>query len=294
MVSTLPLEIHRKIKLLELNTRRLVNDIFSGEYKSSFKGQGMTFSEFREYVPGDDVRNISWTLTAKVGKAHVKIFEEEREQTLMLAVDISGSSNYGTGEYLKGEVMVHLAALLAFSAIKNNDKVGLLLFTNQVELFVPPKKGRGQVHRILRDLYYFKPKSRGTCLSIPLDYLSGVLKKNTTVFVMSDFMDKNCHRSFRLLARKHEVIGVVVEDSSEYKIPDMGVVDLHDGETGELLTVDTSSSSFRKSFEDLSKKRRLQRDRELKKSLVDCINILDGEDFVDPLIAYFKKRRARG
>lgn len=293
MVKALPSELQKKIKLLDLKTRRLVNDVFTGEYKSAFKGQGMTFSEFREYIPGDDVRNISWMLTAKTGKPYIKIFEEEREQTLVLAVDVSGSGDYGTGEYFKGEVMVHLAALLAFSATKNNDKVGLLLFSDQVELFVPPQKGKTHVYRLLRDLYYFKPKSRRTHIAAALDYLVGVLKKSTTIFIMSDFMDKNYDRSMRLLARRHEVAALVIEDQSEKELPSVGIVDFHDAETGELITVDTSSSSFCKSFKKYTQTMNQRRDKELLKSQVECVSILNNKDFVDPLVKYLKKRQKR-
>ncbi len=288
---TLPKEVLKKVKLLEISTRKLVNNIFSGEYHTLFKGQGMTFSDFREYVPGDDVRTISWSLTAKAGKPYIKTFEEERELTMILAVDVSGSTIFGTGPYFKGEVITHLAALLAFSAVKNNDQVGLLLFSDQVEHFVPPKKGRGHVHRILRDLFYYQPRSQKTKISLGLNYLQGVLKKRASVFVFSDFFDQGFDQSLRLLGRKHDVVACVVQDQAELQIPDIGLVELQDPESGEILTVDTSSSAFRQSYALAAKKKKEQRDRLLRLSQVGRIDVNSSANYVDPLIAYFRKRK---
>lgn len=288
---SLPPEVLKKVKLLEINTRKLVNNLFAGEYHTAFKGQGMTFADFREYVPGDDVRNISWPLTARTGKPYIKNYEEERELTLILAIDVSGSSDFGTGPYFKGEVMTHMAALLAFSAVKNNDQIGLLLFSDQVEHFVPPKKGRGHVHRLLRDLYYFKPKSQKTKIESALSYLQGVLKKRGTIFVFSDFMDQGYDQSLRLLGRKHDVVACVVNDAAEYNLPDMGVVEVQDAETGEIVTVDTSSESFRREYADGFKKKKEQRDKLLRLSQVERVDVASSEDFVNPLIAFFKKRK---
>ena len=287
----LPPEVLKKVKLLELNTRKLVNNLFAGEYHTAFKGQGMTFADFREYVPGDDVRSISWPLTARTGKTFIKTFEEERELTLILAVDVSGSSDFGTGPYFKGEVMTHMAALLAFSAVKNNDQIGLLLFSDQVEHFVPPKKGRGHVQRLLRDLFYFKPKSHKTKLSNGFSFLQGALKKRATVFVFSDFMDEGFDQSLRLLGRKHDVVACVVNDAAEYSLPNMGVIEVQDAESGEVMTVDTSSAHFRKEYEDAVQKRKEARDRMLRKSQVDRVDVKSSNDYVDPLVAFFKKRK---
>lgn len=287
---SLPPEVLKKVKLLEINTRKLVNNLFAGEYHTAFKGQGMTFADFREYVPGDDVRSISWPLTARTGKPYIKTFEEERELTLILAVDVSGSSDFGTGPYFKGEVMTHMAALLAFSAVKNNDQVGLLLFSDQVEHFVPPKKGRGHVHRLLRDLFYFQPKSHRTKLSSGFSYLQGVLKKRATVFVFSDFMDQGFDQSLRLLGRKHDVVACVVNDAAEYSLPRMGVIEVQDAETGEILTVDTSSPGFRAQYEEAVLKRKDQRDKALRLSQVERVDVKSSEDYVNPLVAFFKKR----
>lgn len=286
----LPKEVLKKVKLLEISTRKLVNNIFSGEYHTLFKGQGMTFSDFREYVAGDDVRSISWSLTAKAGKPFIKTFEEERELTLILAVDISGSTVFGTGPYFKGEVMTHLSALLAFSAVKNNDQVGLLLFSDQIEHFVPPKKGRGHIQRILRDLFYFQPKSSRTKISTGLSYLQGILKKRASVFVFSDFYDEGFDQSLRMLGRKHDVVACVVQDQAELQIPNIGLVELQDPESGEILTVDTSSQQFRNDYLLATKKKKEQRDRLLRLSQVDRIDVNSSADYVDPLVAYFKKK----
>ncbi|MGZ3742869.1 MAG: DUF58 domain-containing protein [Pseudobdellovibrionaceae bacterium] len=276
--------------MLEINTRKLVNNLFAGEYHTHFKGQGMTFSDFREYVPGDDVRAISWPLTARTGKTYIKTFEEERELTIILAVDVSGSTDFGTGEFFKGEIMTHLAALIAFSAVKNNDQVGLLLFTDQVEHFVPPKKGRGHIHRILRDLLYYKPKSHETKISTALTYLQGFLKKRATIFMFSDFFDENYEQALRLLGRKHEVVACVVNDKAEGQLPDMGIVELQDPETGEVLTVDTSSEVFQRNYLREFKKRKDLRDKQLRLAQVERIDVNSNENYVDPLVAFFKKR----
>lgn len=290
---SLPEEILKKVKLLEISTRKLVNNQFAGEYHTMFKGQGMTFSDFREYVPGDDVRTISWALTARTGKAYIKKFDEERELTVILAVDVSGSADFGTGEYFKGEAMTHIAALIAFSAVKNKDQVGLLLFSDQVEHFVPPGKGRAHVHRILRDLFYFKPKSRRTRIAAGLDYLQGILKKRSAIFVISDFMDENFDQSLRLLGRKHDVAALVMQDRAEVDLPDLGVVELQDAETGELVTVDTGSSVFRRDFKALWNARKEKRDKLLKQSQVGRVELDSSGNYVDPLIGFFKTRKRK-
>lgn len=289
----LPAEILKKVKLLEISTRKLVNNLFAGEYHTAFKGQGMTFSDFREYVPGDDVRTISWALTARAGKPYIKKFDEEREMTLMLVVDISGSTDFGSGEYFKGEVMVHLAALLAFSAVRNKDQIGLLLYSDQVEHFVPPGKGRGHVQRILRDLYYHKPKSRKTKLSTALQYLSGILKKRTVVFILSDFFDQGFDSSLRLLGRKHDAIAVVVNDRAEIELPQVGVIELQDSETGEIRTVDTSSAIFREQWKQSRRMLEQEREKFLKQAQVDRVDIDSSGNYADALISFFKKRKMR-
>ncbi len=289
----LPEAILKKVKLLEISTRKLVNTVFVGEYHTAFKGQGMTFSEFREYVPGDDVRSISWALTARAGKPYIKKYDEEREMTMMLLVDISGSSDFGSGENFKGEVMVYLAALLAFSAAKNKDQVGLLLFSDQVEHFVPPAKGQGHVRRLLRDLYYHQPKSRGTKLATAFQYLPGILKKRSVVFIISDFFDEGFDQSLRLLGRRHDVVAIVVNDRAEIEIPDMGVVDLQDAETGEIISVDSSSKVFREHWKETRKELIQKRDKMLRLAHVDRVDIDSGGEYIDPLIKFFKMRNHR-
>ena len=289
----IPAEILKKVKLLEIQTRKLVNSLFAGQYHSAFKGQGMTFSEFREYVAGDDVRTISWPVTARTGKTHIKKYDEEREQTLFLLVDVSGSTVFGSQKYFKGEVMTHLSALLGFAAAKNNDNVGLLLYSNQVEHFVPPKKGRPHIQRILRDLYYHQPKRRGTNLAVAAEYVQGLLKKRAHIFVFSDFLDQGFATALRSLGRKHEVIAVVVQDPLEKSLPDVGLLDLEDAETGERITVDTSSKSFRRAYEGEVKRLLETREAEFRKANVDRVEVLNNDDFVDPLIAYFRRRVAR-
>lgn len=291
---TIPAEILKKIKRLEINTRKLVTSIFAGQYHSAFKGQGMTFSDFREYVAGDDVRAISWNLTARTGKTFIKKYEEERELTLMLVVDVSGSVDFGANQYFKGEVMTHLAAILGFSASKNNDNVGLLLFSDQVEHFVPPKKGRGHVQRILRDLYYHKPKSKNTNIESAVTYLTGILKKRATIFVISDFYDKGEYgAAIKRLSRKHETIAVCINDPIEEKFPSLGLIDLYDPEEDSWRTIDSSSWSFQKEFKESFNKLKLRRKDELKKAKVEVIDVNNDDHFVDPLAAYFRRRIKR-
>jgi uncharacterized protein (DUF58 family) len=291
---SLPPEILKKVRLLEISTRKLVNSILTGSYNSAFKGQGMTFSEFREYVPGDDVRTISWTLTARTGKTHIKKYDEERELTLMLVVDVSGSLDFGTGVDFKGEVATHLSALLGFAAQKNGDHVGLLLVSDQVEHFVPAKKGRGHVNRILRDLYYQKPLHRQTKISAAVQYLQGVLKKKAIVFVISDFNDDGYAEALKTMSKKHDVVAIVVDDPAERRLPAMGLIDMRDAETGEVVTVDSSSKVFREAFEYEMKKRFEIRERELRKAGVDRVDVSTNSDFVAPLAAYFRKRALGG
>lgn len=257
----------------------------------------MTFSDFREYVAGDDVRAISWALTARAGKPYIKTFEEERELTLMLAVDVSASQNFGSKNYFKGETLTYVAATLAFSAIKNNDQVGLLLFSDEVELYVPPKKGRGQVYRILRELLYFKPKRTGTKISSGLDYLRGVLKKRSTVFLLSDFRmtqaDSQFDMSLRLLERKHEVIAGVVADEAEFLFPDVGLIELQDTESGETILLDTSNPAFRKEMQSGFKSDFEQLQKSLGRSGIEAFSFEADDEYHKSLLAFFKRKRSR-
>lgn len=287
---SLPPELLKKVKLLEISTRKKVNNLFLGEYHTAFKGQGMTFSEFREYVPGDDVRTIAWGLMARSGKVYIKKFDEEREMTVILAVDVSGSQDFGSKQYFKGEVAAHVAALLSFAAVGNKDAVGLLLFSDQVELFVPPKKGRGQAMRILRDLYYHKPGSKGTDIGVAIDHLYGALKKKAHIFVISDFLGAGFEGALRRLSRKHDTVAVVLEDKLEMEIPAMGLVDFEDPETGETVCVDTSSPVFQREYKEYLKQMSDKRNGELKRSQVDQIRVRTDEDLVMPLLAFFQRR----
>lgn len=290
---SLPPELQKKIKLLEIVTRKRVNNVFLGEYHSAFKGQGMTFSEFREYVPGDDVRAIAWPLVARTGKVYIKKHDEEREMTVFLVVDVSGSQDFGSQKYFKGEAAAHLAALLSFAAVANKDSVGLLLFSDQIELFVPPKKGRGQVTRILRDLYYHKPASRGTDIGVALDYLLGVLKKKAHVFVVSDFLSQGFESSLRRLGRKHDTVAVVLEDPLEMDVPKLGIVDFEDPETGDLVTVDTSSPVFQREYQAYLKDLKDRRRTELRRSQVETIEMNTSGDLVTPILQFFQRRSRR-
>lgn len=294
---TVPAEILKKVKRIEIDTRKMVNNIFSGEYHTQFKGQGMTFADFREYVAGDDVRAISWALTARAGKPFIKTFEEERELTLMLVVDVSGSQDFGSKNYFKGETLTYVAATLAFSAVKNNDQVGLLLFSDEIELYVPPKKGRGQVYRILRELLYFKPKRTGTKISSALDYLRGVLKKRATVFLLSDFRmteaDAQFDSSLRLLERKHEVIAGVVADEAEFLFPDVGLIELQDSETGETVLLDTSNPTFRVEMEHRFQSDFEKLQKKVGRSGVEAFSFAADDNYHKALLAFFKRKKAR-
>lgn len=290
---TVPAEILKKVKRIEIDTRKMVNNIFSGEYHTHFKGQGMTFSDFREYVAGDDVRSISWTLTARAGKPYIKTFEEERELTVILAVDVSGSQDFGSKNAFKGETLTYVAATLAFSAVKNNDQVGLLLFSNDVELYIPPKKGRAQVYRILRELLYFKPKSPGTNIAVGLDYLRGVLKKRSTVFLLSDFRDQNYESSLRLLERRHEVIAGLVQDEAEFVFPDVGLIELQDAETGEVMLLDTSNQAFREEMRIKLQQNSGKLQKHLARSGAQSFHFKADDNYHHALLAFFKRKRKK-
>lgn len=288
-----PADILKKVKRIEIDTRKMVNNVFSGEYHTMFKGQGMTFSDFREYVAGDDVRAISWALTARAGKPYIKTFEEERELTIILCVDVSGSQDFGSKDFLKGETLTYVAATLAFSAVKNNDQVGLLLFSDEVELYVPPKKGRMQVYRILRELLYFKPRNNKTKISVALDFLRGILKKRATIFVLSDFQDTNYEPSLKLIERKHEIIAGLVQDQAEFAFPDVGLIELQDSETGETLLLDSSNPVFQ---EEMKAKFNTDFDkfqRNLKKTGIDSFRFDADENYHRALLAFFRRRKAR-
>ena len=289
----IPRQILKKVKRIEIRTRGLVNDLFGGEYHSVFKGRGMTFSEVREYEPGDDIRLIDWNVTARTGAPFVKVFEEERELTVYLLVDISASGEFGSGQQLKREVGAEIAAVLGFSAIKNNDKVGLILFSDEIEKYVVPKKGKSHVLRVIRELLYVLPERNGTSLKNALDYFLKVAKRRSVVFVISDFLDNGYWSSLKILNRKHDVVGIRLFDPAEVRLPDFGLAKVEDPETGETFWIDTSSKSER---EELAK--RIHNDmekfkRESRKIGFDMITIMTNLDYVEPLLSFFKMREKR-
>ncbi|NUO81345.1 DUF58 domain-containing protein, partial [candidate division KSB1 bacterium] len=234
----IPKEILKKVRRLEIQTRALVNDVFSGEYHSVFKGRGMAFAEVREYVLGDDVRNIDWNVTARTGHPFVKVFDEERELTVMLLVDVSSSGEFGTHEQMKGDIAAEICALLAFSAIKNNDKVGLIIFTDRIEKFVPPKKGRTHVLRVLREVLYHKPEGHGTNITTALEYLNRVIRRKAVVFLVSDFLSEGYEKALRVAGKRHDLVAIPITDPRETEIPNVGLVELEDAETGEVHLLD--------------------------------------------------------
>ena len=288
---TVPAEILKKVKRIEIDTKKLVNNVFSGEYHTKFKGQGMTFADFREYVPGDDVRSISWALMARSGKPYIKTFEEERELTLLLMIDVSGSQQFGSKNFFKAETMAMVAATLAFSAVKNNDQVGLILFSNEVELYLPPKKGKAHVYRILREILYFKPKSTQTGIATALNFARGVLKKRATIFILSDFQDHDYDDALKYIEKKHEVIAGLIQDEAEFNFPDVGLIDLQDAETGETVLIDTSNPVFQAEMKSKFKTEFLKFSQRLKKTGVNSFTFQADDDYHKPLLAFFKRRR---
>ncbi|MDA3906917.1 MAG: DUF58 domain-containing protein [Bacteroidales bacterium] len=286
-------EIFKKVRKIEIKTRGLSRQVFSGQYHSVFKGRGMAFSEVREYQYGDDVRTIDWNVTARFNKPYIKIFEEERELTVMLLIDISGSNNFGTNTNFKLEVITEIAAVLAFSAIQNNDKVGVIFFSDKIEKFIPPKKGSSHILRIIRDLVDFKADNTGTNIGEALKFLTNAIKKRCTAFLISDFMCDNYTDALKIASNKHDIMAIRVSDERETNLPNVGMVQLKDAESGELIWVDTSSKEVRNHFAK-NAKQFTERVRDIvKKSGVDLAEISTGEDYVVPLMKMFKKREGR-
>ncbi|SHG64440.1 DUF58 domain-containing protein [Flavobacterium defluvii] len=283
-------ELLKKVRKIEIKTKRLSNHIFSGEYHSSFKGRGMTFSEVRQYQYGDDIRNIDWNVTARYNEAHVKVFEEERELTMVLMVDISGSEGFGSKSQFKKDIVTEIAATMAFSATQNNDKIGLILFSDNVELYIPPKKGRSHVLRIIRELIEFEPKSHKTDISQALKFLSGTQKKKAIVFVISDFMSENYEQTLKIASKKHDITGVRVYDIREEKIPNLGMVTMLDAETGKIQLVDTGSKTVRMNYEKHYQERVNYFKDIFSKSGAGVVNTRVDENYVTKLLGYFKSR----
>tara|TARA_Y100000591_G_scaffold331892_1_gene367255 strand:+ start:550 stop:1425 length:876 start_codon:yes stop_codon:yes gene_type:complete len=289
----IPTKIIKRVKQIEIKTRGLVNELFGGEYHSIFKGKGMTFSEVREYQSGDDIRLIDWNVTARTTTPFVKNFEEERELTVYLMVDISASGEFGSGSQLKRELGTEIAAVLGFSAIKNNDKVGLILFSDSIEKFIFPKKGKSHVLRVIRELLYTDPKNTGTSIGKSLDYLLKVAKRKSVVFIISDFIDSGYNSSLKIVSKKHDLIAIQLYDPAEYKIPNIGLAKVEDPETGEMFWIDTTSKQAMKELQDDIRLKQSKFSKNAKKIGFDLIPVSTDEDFVDPLMSFFKKREKR-
>ena len=283
-------DLLKKVRKIEIKTRGLSRHVFAGQYHSAFKGRGITFSEVREYQYGDDTRNIDWNVTARFNHPYIKVFEEERELTLMLLIDVSGSRNFGTVSQLRKNVITEIAAVLSFSAILNNDKTGVIFFSDKVEKFIPPKKGRKHILHIIRELIEFEPESNLTDLGEPLKFLTNAIKKRCTAFILSDFLCADFEESLRIANRKHDVVGLKIFDRREKELPAMGLIKFADPETGSYQWVDTSLGSVRKHYEEYWKKQENRINTVFTKSGVDYVSIDTAEDYVKPLIALFKKR----
>ncbi len=283
-------ELLKKVRKIEIKTKRLSNHIFGGEYHSTFKGRGMTFSEVRQYQFGDDIRAIDWNVTARYNEPYVKVFEEERELTMMLMVDVSGSELFGTSTQFKKDTVTEIAATLAFSAIQNNDKVGLILFSDQIELYIPPKKGKSHVLRIIRELIEFSPKSRKTNINEALKFLSSVMKKKAIVFMLSDFVDENYERNLKIVGNKHDLTGIRIYDKFDEEIPNLGMVPMLDNETQEVRLINTSSKSVRNTYKANALRLKDEFQTSFKKSGLGTINVRVDESYVKKLLGYFKNK----
>jgi uncharacterized protein (DUF58 family) len=286
-------EIFKKVRKIEIKTRGLSNQIFSGQYHSVFKGRGMAFSEVREYQYGDDIRNIDWNVTARFNHPYIKIFDEERELTVMLLIDVSGSNQFGTKQILKQDLVTEIAAVLAFSAIKNNDKVGVIFFSNRVEKFIPPKKGTTHILRIIRELIDFHAENTETNISEALRYFTNAIKKRCTAFLLSDFLDTGFDDALKIANKKHDLIAVNIFDERELELPDMGMIRVKNAETGQRMWVDSSSLNVRNVFMERSQNQARWLNDIFRRSGVDAVRISTDQDFVKPLIGLFKKRTAR-
>ena len=286
----IPREILKKVKRIEIQTRGLVNNFFGGEYHSVFKGRGMTFSEVREYQPGDDIRLIDWNVTARSGNPFIKVFEEERELTVFLIVDISASGAFGSESQLKKNIGAEIASVLGFSAIKNNDKVGLILFSDEVVKYVPPNKGKSHVLRVIRELLYTKPNGNGSSIKDALEFLMKVSKRRCVVFLLSDFLDNKFWNSIRITNRKHDLIGIKIYDPYEINFPDIGMIKVEDPETGSMFWIDTSFEPDLKQMNNNNIKFLVDLEKQSAKIGLDIISISTTEDYVDPLMKFFKRR----
>lgn len=289
----IPKEIIRNIRRIEIRTKRLVNDVFSGEYQSVFRGRGMEFAEVREYLPGDDVRTIDWNVTARMGHPYVKKFEEERELTVMFLVDASASGGFGTVSRIKSELAAELCALLAFSATRNNDRVGLVIFSDRIEKVVPPDKGRRHVLRVVRELLYFTPEGSGTDIGCAIEYLSSIVRRHAVIFLVSDFLTSGYESALAVANRRHDVIAVEISDPRERELPRVGLLELEDAETGERFVVDASSRRFVDEY-TLEVARRIEGRRQMFRRLgIDSIDVSTDKPYVEPLEKFFRMRAGR-
>jgi len=289
----IPRELLKKVRRIEIRTRRLVNDLFSGEYHSIFKGRGMEFEEVREYCPGDDIRLIDWNVTARTGSPYIKKFKEERELTVMLLVDASSSGRFGTHEKYKEDLAAELCALLSFSAIKNNDKVGLIIFTDEVERYIPPKKGRAHVLRIIREVLFFTPERPKTDIAKAVEFFSRVAKRRSVAFLISDFLSKDFQTPLRIANKKHDMIAIKLSDPRELEFGNYGLMELEDAETGKVMLVDTSSAQFRNAFAARAEEKNSTLRRALQVIDLDFIQVRTDQSYIVPLIQFFKMREKR-
>ena len=289
----IPKEMLKKVRQIQIRTRSVVSDIFAGQYHSVFKGQGMEFQEVREYAPGDEIRSIDWNVTARMGHPFIKKYREERELTVMLLVDVSGSQDFGSGAQFKKDIAAELAAVLAFAAIQNNDRVGLILFTDGIEHYVAPKKGARHVLRVIRDVLYFKPKGRGTAIGPALDYLNRMAHRKTVSFVISDFLDERFEKSLAVTARRHDLISIVTGDPREFEWPDAGIIEWQDAETGRRFLVDSSDRKTRERLGMQQAARRTDMMTKLRSAGVDVIEVSAGKPYQRELISFFRRRERR-
>ncbi|MBD3234513.1 MAG: DUF58 domain-containing protein [candidate division Zixibacteria bacterium] len=289
----LPSEVLKKIRRIEITTRKQASELFAGDYHSIFKGRGMEFSEVREYQPGDDIRTIDWNVTARYSYPYVKKYQEERELSVILAVDLSASGIFGSIERSKNELAAELGAVLAFTAVNNNDKVGLLIFTDKVEKFVPPKKGRSHILRLIREILYYKPEGRGTDIAAALDHLNSALNRRSVIFLISDFFDSGYDRQIGITGRRHDLVAFRISDPRELNLSDLGILALRDAETGDIVEVDTSNNRIRKEFRDRVVQVRGDTVQTFKKKDVDYIDLFTGSDYTTPLVNFFRSRARR-
>ena len=289
----IPRQIIQKIRQIEIRTKHLVNDVFSGEYHSVFKGRGMEFAEVREYEPGDEIRSIDWNVTARLGRPYIKRFIEERELTVILMADVSASGHFGTVNQMKSEITAEICALLAYAAIQNNDRVGLLMFTDQIEKYIPPKKGRTHILRVIREVLYNQPEHTGTDITQALEYLNRLLTRRSIVFILSDFLTADYIKPLRVASKRHDVVAVTITDPRELSLPGIGLVELQDAETGEEVLIDTGNAEWRRQYAEYNEALREDRDQQFRVTGVDAVHIRTDEPYIDPLLQFFKLRERK-